>query len=354
MNIERCKFNPIITCKDVTPTTSIKDLEVVGVMNPGATKYKDEIVILMRVAERVKSVDENYIKVPYVDSKDKSEKVITLNKKNSEFDFSDSRTVKRVGSSCDFEYLTSMSHIRIARSRDGINFNIDSDPFIFPEDEYESFGVEDPRITKIDDKYYITYSAVSKYGIVVKLAETRDFVNYKKLGNIFDTENKDVVIFPEKIGKKYFALNRPVSKSTGKPIIWIAESENLIDWGNYKVLAETRDNSWDSKKIGAGVPPIRTDRGWLEIYHGVDKNDRYSMGALLLDLDNPEKVIARSKKPILEPCEEYEKNGFFSNVVFPCGAVKVGEKLYIYYGASDNSIGLAISSIDDILSTLCI
>ncbi|MEY8000446.1 glycoside hydrolase family 130 protein [Clostridium sp. Mt-5] len=350
MGIKRHESNPIITCEDVNPSN--EDFEIIGVFNPGAARYKGEIILAMRIAERFMDSGNDYIKVPVIDRQSGLLKILNVDKGDSRYDFSDSRVIKEKGSPYDFACLTSMSHIRLARSADGVNFKIDSRPFIYPGNEYESFGIEDPRITEIDGSYYITYSAVSPYGIVTGLAVTSDFKNCKKLGNIFGTENKDVVIFPEKINGRYFALNRPVSKSTGDPVIWISESDNLLYWGNHKVLACNRKGFWDSKKIGAGIPPVKTDEGWLELYHGVDEREHYSMGALLLDMNCPSKIIARSEKPLLKPQEDYETGGFFSNVIFPCGAVKRQKKLYIYYGISDNSIGLAVTSVEDILNTL--
>ncbi|HBC97225.1 MAG TPA: glycosidase [Clostridium sp.] len=350
MNIKRYEFNPIITCGDVNPSS--RDFEVIGTFNPGAAKYKDEIILAMRVAERFKENDSERIRIPVVDGQSASLKSVDLDRGDDRYDFSDSRVVKEKGNLYEFLYLTSMSHVRLARSSDGVNFKVDDKPFIYPENEYESFGVEDPRITEIDGRYYITYSSVSKYGVVTSLAVTSDFKSCKKLGNIFSTENKDVVIFPEKINGKYFALNRPVSKSTGDPVIWISESYNLLHWGNHKVVAHTRKGHWDSQKIGAGAPPIKTDRGWLELYHGVDDDGHYSMGALLLDIDCPSKIIARSEQPLLAPQKDYETMGFFSNVVFPCGAVEKQGELYVYYGISDNSVGLATANTEDILKSL--
>ncbi|MCH3962909.1 MAG: glycoside hydrolase family 130 protein [Clostridium sp.] len=350
MSIKRYGFNPIIKAGDVEP--SCKNLKVVGAFNPGAAIYKDQIILAFRTAEAVDNPDDDFFRVPIVDSSTSCLKTVDIDKSNRDYDFSDSRVIKNIKKPYDFEYLTSISHIRLARSDDGINFDVDERPFIFPENKYESFGIEDPRITRIDSSYYITYSGVSKYGIVVGLAVTEDFKSYRKLGNIFNTENKDAVIFPEKIGGKYFALNRPVSRSTGKPMIWISESDNLINWGNHRLLACTRENCWDSRKIGAGMPPIRTDAGWLELYHGVDEHECYSMGALLLDLDDPSKVIGRSEEPVLYPCEDYETEGFFSDVVFPCGAVEIRDKLYIYYGIADSSIGLVTADTGDILNSI--
>lgn len=350
MDIKRYEFNPIITCRDVQPSNN--NFEVIGVFNPGAAEYEGETVLAVRVAERFKDSGDGHIKIPVVDGESGLLKALDIDKGDMTYDFSDSRVIRKRESSHDFAYLTSMSHIRLARSKDGVNFKIEDRPFIFPKNKYESFGVEDPRITKIEDSYYITCSAVSQYGIVTALSVTTDFKSYKRLGNIFGTENKDVVIFPEKINGRYFALNRPVSKSTGDPVIWISESQDLIHWGNHQVLAGTRKNFWDSKKIGAGIPPIKTDRGWLELYHGVDDQEHYSTGALLLDSSCPSKITARSEEPLLKPQENYETEGFFSNVVFPCGAVEKQNQLYIYYGISDNSIGLATAKVEDILNTL--
>lgn len=349
MIINRYSKNPIIKPCDVKPSRD--DFEVIGAFNAGVTEFNGETILILRVAERPINNDTSCIKVPFLDENLKL-KIKTIDLSDPDYDFSDSRSIKRKGSIYDFEYLTSMSHLRLARSKDGLNFKIDEKPFIFPDNRYETFGIEDPRVTKIGDSYYINYSAVSKYGIVVMLSKTNDFKSHKKLGAIFTTENKDVAIFPEKINGKYYALNRPVSTSIGKPEIWISQSSNLVEWGNHKVLATPRDGKWDCSKIGAGAPPIKIKEGWLEFYHGVDSNERYAMGALLLDMNDPSKVIARSKDPIIEPTEGYEVDGFFGNVIFACGTINNDDIIKMYYGVSDNSIAYAEFKLSDVLKEL--
>ena len=349
MNINRYAQNPIITHETVL--ASRKDFEVIGAFNSGVTVFNGETILILRVAERPINNDNGSIKVPFLDD-NLNLKVKTIKTDDENYDFSDSRAIHRKDSSSAFEYLTSISHLRLARSSDGKHFKIDEKPFIFPHNKYESFGIEDPRVTKINDSYYIAYSSVSKFGIVVMLSKTDDFEEVTDLGIIFATENKDVALFPEKINGEYYALNRPISASIGNPEIWISESTDLLHWGNHKILVETRVEKWDCKKIGAGSPPLKTDFGWLEFYHGVDENERYCMGALLLDINDPCKIIGRSSEPILEPITEYEKKGFFGNVVFSCGAILNDGIISIYYGVSDDSIAYAQFELKDVLDLL--
>ena len=142
---------------------------------------------------------------------------------------------------------------------------------------------------------------------------------------IFPPHNKDCAIFSEQIGGRYYALHRPSSPTIGGNYIWLAESPDLVHWGNHRCLAHSRPGMWDSARVGAGAAPIRTPEGWLEIYHGADANNRYCLGALLLDLESPWKVLARSSEPIMEPLAEYERTGFFGNVVFTNGHVVDGD-----------------------------
>jgi predicted GH43/DUF377 family glycosyl hydrolase len=217
-----------------------------------------------------------------------------------------------------------------------------------PETKEEAWGMEDPRITKIDEVYYISYTAVSRYGAAAALISTKDFITFTRHGIIFLPENKDITIFPEKIRGKYYAFNRPVPKSFGTPDIWLAESEDLLHWGKYRHFYEVSETGWDNGRVGGGAPPIRTEKGWLKIYHAADSNDRYCLGAFLLDLEDPAKILAKSQLPLLEPEAEYEINGFFGNVVFTCGCLLEEDKLRIYYGAADDSICLAEISLQDL------
>lgn len=351
MKVRRYPHNPIITPKDVKPY--LKDHQVIGVFNAGVAEYDGEILLLLRVAEQPISEDPNIVNVSYIDFSDGEGKVeiISLHKDDPNYDFSDPRTIFNKENR-KIAYLTSLSHIRIARSKDGYNFTIDETPFIFPENEREAWGIEDPRVTKIDDTFYIQYSAVSPEGIGVGLVATEDFQTYKRHGLMLHPENKDVTIFPEKINGKYYCLHRPVPASIGRPEIWIAESDNLEQWGNHRFLLGVSSDGWENGRIGAGAVPIKTDEGWLEIYHAADQNDRYCLGAILLDLDNPAKIVGKTPEPIMEPVEKYEIEGYFGNVVFTCGAVVNGDMVRIYYGVADTSIAVAEIRLADILQQL--
>ena len=175
---------------------------------------------------------------------------------------------------------------------------------------------------------------------------------YNRKGMIFPPHNKDCALFEEKINGLFYALHRPSSPELGGNYIWLAESTDLIHWGNHKCIAVTRPDRWDSTRIGAGASPIRTSEGWLEIYHGANHDNRYCLGALLLDLDDPSKVISRTEEPIMEPIMEYEKTGFFGNVVFTNGHLVDGDIVTIYYGASDEVICGAKFSIKQMLEIL--
>ena len=337
------KNNPLIQPSNVK--CKFDNTEIIGTFNPAAVEVNGEIVLLVRIAERVKTdgtcagvpmiVDGNYT-VRYFDYTD------------SEYDFSDSRLVKGKTQ----KYLTSMSYLAVARSTDGEHFTIDEQCGIYPTSEYESFGVEDARISVVEGKYYITYTAVSEKGICVALATTEDFYTFEKLGVILPPDNKDVVLFPEKINGKYYMLHRPSTSEFGKPEMWLASSSTMQEWGNHSRLIGVSREGWDSVRIGACASPIKTKDGWLVLYHGADSNNRYCVGALLLDANNPARVLKRSRKPFLEPINEYEKTGFFGNVVFPCGCVEQGDELAIYYGAADDKVYRVDTPMIDILNTL--
>jgi predicted GH43/DUF377 family glycosyl hydrolase len=350
MKSYRYEENPLITPSDITPYHD--NFEVIGAFNAGIAKYKDEILMLLRVAERPISEDPKIVKAPIYNPETNAVDLVHLRTDDDRYDFSDPRVVRDVTLRSGFAYLTSISYIRIARSKDGRKFTIDNKPFIYPSDRLETFGIEDPRATQIGDIYYIYFSAVSPVGIGESLISTKDFESTVHHGMIFCPDNKDVLIFPEKVNGKYYALHRPTVASIGSPEIWIAESENLIHWGNHKHLIGLRDGMWDESRIGGGAVPIRTEIGWLELYHGATKQHRYCMGAVLLDLNDPTKVIARSDNPILEPEAEYEKNGFFGDVVFSCGALVEGDVVKIYYGVADTSMACAELCLQDILNSL--
>lgn len=348
-DIDRFSENPLITPEDILPYH--EGYEVIGAFNAGVAEFNGETLLLLRVAERPISQGTKILS-PSFDLK--RQQVITqaYDRNDPDYLFDDNRVIRLASHPNVFCGLTSLSYFRLARSTDGHHFTIDAQPFIYPSNRYQLFGVEDSRITPIGDSYYITFSAVSPIGIGVNLVETKDFVSYQDHGLIFAPENKDVVIFPEKIKGYYYALNRPSLKSVGQPDIWIARSKNLLEWGHHQHLLPIRPGRWDGARIGAGAVPIKTPQGWLEIYHGMSADDRYCLGAVLLDLDDPTKVLARSEKPVLEPEEDYEKKGFFGEVVFTCGGIVHDRTLRLYYGVSDRSMAGVELNIDEILAEL--
>ena len=347
MLVERFEQNPIITPNDVPPSRD--DYEVIGAFNAGVTVYKNQTLLLMRVAERPKAKNDTEQIAPILDPATQTIKLFKIPNDHPDVEIPDSRSFYYKGKM----FLTSISHLRIARSRDGRNFTIDPAPAVFPQTEYETFGIEDPRISKIGDTFYITYKTVSPHGICTSLLTTCDFENFQRHGIIFCPENIDVVIFPELINGKFYALSRPVPKHIGPFAIWLASSDDAIQWGGHLPLIIPREGFFDAAKVGSSCIPIRTKHGWLEIYHGADENDRYCVAAALLDLNNPSIIIGRSKEPLMRPEAEYEKYGFYSNVVFPCGAITDdNSNVTIYYGASDESIAAAQTTIEKIISTI--
>ena len=248
------------------------------------------------------------------------------------------------------------SFFALARGDNGLHFEVDAEPVLFPAREgmfgrYETQGIEDPRATFIDGSYHIMYTAVSDYGPRIALARTEDFRTFERVALVSEPGNKDGVLFPEKIGGQYVRLDRPIGQGIGS--IWMSYSNDLHSWGRSRVLATPRPGYWDSYRIGASAPPIRTAEGWLEIYHGVKMTSSgpiYRVGTLLLDLEDPSHVIARCTAPLLSPREEYERVGDVGNVVFPCGAlVEPDGKVKMYYGAADTSMCVATAWLEDIL-----
>lgn len=346
MKVFRSPSNPIIGLKDVK--ASRDDFEVIGVFNAGVARFNDEVILLLRVAERPISMHPDMTFVAVYDSGKGDIVIKEFSKDDPENDFSDPRFVKTPSQL----YLTSISHLRLARSTDGVNFEIEAAPAISAANDYENFGIEDPRISLIDDTYYITYVAVSPLGVTTCLISTNDFKSFERHGVIFCPDNKDVALFPERIDGKYYALHRPVSPLFNKYEIWLAESPDLKCWGNHRRFISGNSYGWDETKIGAGAVPVKTEAGWLEVYHGADRNSRYCLGAVLSDTAEPSKIIARSKEPIFEPQTDYECGGFFGNVVFTCGLLYEDGQLRIYYGAADTVICYAQLSLRDVLATL--
>lgn len=248
--------------------------------------------------------------------------------------------------------------IHIAESTDGIHFDIHPEPFITRSEKYYELDhwVIDPRVAYIpeDDMYYITRPMNSSWGCIDLLMRTRDFRTVEEMGIIALPHNRVPCLFQGKVDGKYARIDRPYggAGSVGSGNMWISYSEDLLHWGEHKPLLKPYAN-WNADKIGP-TPPIKTKYGWLEIIHGV-KELRYSLGAVLLDLNDPSKVIAKAKSPILTPNEPYEYMGHAQRpTVFTCGAIADEEKdeIRIYYGAADISIGLATGKLSELLELI--
>lgn len=340
--------NPLITPRDVRPSRD--DFQVVCVFNAGCIRVGGEILLLLRVAERPAAAEDEVI-APMLHPNDVEQgiQLLRVPMDDPDMKMQDSRVFeykRRI-------YLTSISHFRVARSTDGRRFTIEDKPAMAPARREEEYGIEDARITRLGDDFYINYSAISRYGISTGLAVTRDFKTFERRGIIFPPDNRDVTIFPEKINGRYVCYHRPIASFFGRADMWMATSPDLIRWGDHRFVLGPRHGEWDALRIGGGAVPFRTEKGWLEIYHAADATQRYCLGAFLADLDDPGRVLGAGTSPILAPDAPYEREGFFGNVVFTCGCiVEPDRRVIVYYGAADECIAAAETSIDELLAAV--
>jgi predicted GH43/DUF377 family glycosyl hydrolase len=347
----RFESNPIITPQQVKP--SVDGAEVECLLNPGTFTFEGKVYLLMRVAERMKQRD-GYLSTLIVDPEDPDNehgvRVVEFALDDPKLNYEDTRVFSYDGKT----YLTTLSHLRLAQSEDGIHFTVHDKPLLLGQGRYEGFGIEDCRVVQLGNTYHLTYTAVSELGPAVAMQSTKDWKVFTKNGLILPPPNKDCAIFEQQVGGLYWCLHRPIVEmdSWNELHIWLASSPDLKHWGNHRCIAQTRPGKWDGQRIGAGASPIKTEKGWLEIYHGADETSRYCLGALLLDLDDPSKVIARSDEPIMEPLCDYEQTGFFGNVVFTNGHTVAGDIITLYYGASDTVICGAYLLISEVLESL--
>src|SRR5579875_1119371 len=343
VTVKRFESNPILRPRDVKP--SLEGLEVTCLLNPGAFRFRGKTWLLLRVAERPRQ-KVGFISTPVLDTEAPGGiRLLEIPLHDPDLTYNDPRAFKYKGQT----YLTTLSHLRLASSEDGVSFQVAESPTLLGQGVLESFGIEDCRVTEIEGRFYLTYTAVSPYGVGVAMSSTTDWEHFTQHGMIIPPTNKDCALFPEKIGGYYYILHRPSSIGIGGQYMWISRSPDLLHWGEHECLAMTRPGWWDSARIGAGASPIRTSAGWLEIYHGADEQNRYCLGAMLLDVENPAKLIARSQEPLMEPLVDYEKTGFFGNVIFTNGMVVDGNQITLYYGASDEVVCGATVAISELL-----
>jgi predicted GH43/DUF377 family glycosyl hydrolase len=352
MTVRRLSTRLLLRPEDVP--ASRNDFEVVGAFNPGVVRADGEVVLLVRVAERPRERRAGCTALPRWEDGE----VLIDWVPDAEWDAVDPRVVRRKADG--LVRLTFTSHLRVIRCGDGTGVREVTGVTFRPQGELEEFGVEDPRITPLNGRFYFTYVAVSRHGPATALASTSDFRTFDRHGVIFCPENKDVVVFPERVGGTFAALHRPVCGTPfTRPEMWAARSPDLIHWGAHTPL-KLAHGEWQSGRVGAGCPPIRVPEGWLAIYHGNRQPTRpgevgeYFGGALLLDTDDPTWVLKWTAEPFLRPEEGFEVNGFVPNVVFPTGVVTDGDKLLVYYGAADTVTVVAEFSLETLLGAMIV
>lgn len=252
-----------------------------------------------------------------------------------------------------------VSRLGYAHSTDGIHFTRDPEPAFSTQDDFDARGIEDPRITEIDGVFYMAYTAYGNRphpgfppthlggSVTPMFAKSTNLRDWERIGPlVVGEDNKDHVLFPEKIDGKFVSLHRR------PPQVWLARSEDLITWAEedmQPIFGPRPENRWESKRIGSGGAPIKTEHGWLMIYHAYDQAHVYSLGLCLLDLKDPAKIISRPQSSIFYPREIWELRGDVPNVVFSGANVVVNEEVFVYYGAADHVVGLATARLDDLL-----
>jgi len=256
-----------------------------------------------------------------------------------------------------------LSHLTAARSRDGVtDWRIDERPTLPADPENhpeEIWGIEDPRITRIDelDLWAVVYTAYSRGGPLVSMATTRDFKTFERKGVVMPPEDKDAALFPVRFNGRWAMLHRPVPGFAGVGAhIWISFSPDLKHWGDHQILLPARKGGWwDANKVGLSPPPLRTEKGWLILYHGVRNTASgciYRLGLALLDLEDPTRLLARADEWVFAPEEIYETVGDVDKVVFPCGWLAEGDDIRMYYGGADKCIALATARVSELLDWL--
>jgi predicted GH43/DUF377 family glycosyl hydrolase len=347
----------LVAPRDIRP--QFDGFEVIGAFNPAAIEYKDGVALLIRVVERPIETRAGFVALPYWDHEQARMSIDW--RRLDDVELVDPRIVRLKPSG--HIRLTFTSWLLPAFSHDGLKIDRFGSFPIVPATRYETFGVEDPRLARFGDRFYFTYVAVSPHGIVTALASTADFESFERHGIIFCPENKDVILFPEKIDGQYVAFHRPNPNAHfSQPEIWLARSPDLLHWGDHERLLG-REATWATVKIGGGTPPIRTPHGWLSLYHGhispatqavsgIEQADigEYAAATLLQSLEAPAQIVGMSPQPVMRAEADFERLGYLPNIVFPTALLQRGEQVDVYYGAADTVTGVARYSLEDLLS----
>ncbi|WP_186577110.1 glycoside hydrolase family 130 protein [Aquibacillus kalidii] len=323
------------------------------------------------VVANVKIVGNALPNIPWQDRRVESELPVWRHSENPVIDRNPAKGVARIFNSAVAPYgdkfvgvfraetINGRPHLRMGWSEDALNWDINDNPIDFIDEdgkEYNPLYAYDPRLVKVEGEYYIIW-CTDFYGASIGVAKTVDFKTFVRLENPFLPFNRNGVLFPRKINGNFVMLSRP-SDSGHTPFgdIFLSESPDFVHWGKHRhVMSKGGDGWWQNVKIGGGPAPIETSEGWLMFYHGVTGTCNgfvYSMGAAILDLDDPSKVKYRAKNFVLTPEKWYEERGFVPNVIFPCATLQDADtgRIAIYYGAADTYVGIAYTTIDEIVS----
>ncbi|MCC6680272.1 MAG: glycosylase [Phycisphaeraceae bacterium] len=350
--LDRLFSNCMLRPADLKPR--YPGMKIIGTFNPGAIQLSDgSVALLVRVCEAPIEKRKGFHCSPRMDPQ---QGLVIDWLPEEEHDSSDPRVLRHRARG--EHRLRFISYLRVFFSRDGKTIDNHNGPVIEPTSEYETYGLEDPRITRLGDTFHITVVTVSKHGVATSLMSTTDFRDFRGHGIIFAPDNKDVVIFPEKVAGRYIALHRPVpAMRFVPPEMWIARSDDLLHWGEHRQLLGS-GSGWQNNRVGGGTPPIATEAGFLALYHAAHKaHDQpgvgiYCGGALLLAGDDPSRVAACTEGPIMRPQTNFETQGFAPNVVFPTAMIERDDELWVYYGAADENVGVTAFKRADVLAAL--
>ncbi|MEM1098795.1 MAG: glycosylase [Planctomycetota bacterium] len=377
--LPRLDTTHLVRPADIPPSRD--DFEVIGAFNPGACpaptpQHPQRVALLIRVAERPLETRANFHASPRY-TQDGTQAIDWID--DALVDAADPRKV--VFHDGGFKRLTFTSHLRVAFTYDGNQLD-ELGPIVSPVhpthglDPLATFGYEDPRLTpmQIDgrDTFIITAVGASEHGVVTRVLRTDDFESFDFVGDPcgcgFCRENKDVTLFPGRVGpnQNYAAIHRPTGQfSVSPPSMWLADSPDLIHFGNHRPLYAATFNErfalpdrWDNRRIGGGAPPVLTEAGWLVLYHGATPAEpgkpagTYAGGAMLLDPDDPSRILSVLPQPFMSPTEDFETAGFVNAVVFPTGVCIDDERLEVYYGAADTHVGRASFQLSAMLDAL--
>ena len=262
---------------------------------------------------------------------------------------------------CRVEDVALRPYFWIAESKNGFDFTLRDSPIKMPTDNrdfarYAEINYYDPRITKIEDTYYIMHACHSSHDVRLSLLKTQDFDDFQWMGYVSSPGNRNGILFPEKINGLYVRLDRPMTSWDGGNM-WISFSPDLIHWGQSDCVMKNSEIRWAWSKVGGGATPIKTQEGWLNIFHGVRTQCKshyvYMSGVCLHDLEDPRKIIATSVMPIISPMKDYELHGQTPSVVFATGAILEDDgEIKVYYGGADTVQCAGTTTLDTLLD-LC-